>query len=193
MDTVIERTLVLAKADVLERGLLGRVLQRFEDTGLKIVAAKLIQATEETARQHYAGTKAWKQRIGEKVKVAFSEVKMDIKGYFGTQDSLLIGQIIHQWSIDYLVSNPVLALVIEGPHAVERVEEISGHTEPRKAARGTIRGDFGIDSIVYANLEHRAIYNMVHSSKTVKDAKREIRVWFEKGEILKYKGLKSVN
>lgn len=187
MITVIEKTLVLAKADVLERGLLGRVLQRFEDTGLKIIAAKLVQATDEIARRHYTGTRDWKLRIGGKVKLAFKEVHLDVKVCFGTDSSLKIGEHIYQWSIDYLLKNPVLAIVIEGPHAVKRVEEITGHTEPFKAGQGTIRGDFGADSIVCACLEHRAIINMVHSSKTLKDANREIKTWFAPEEILKYK------
>ena len=50
----MERTLVLLKPDCLQRRLLGRVLARFEDKGLQIVALKLMQVTPELARRHYA-------------------------------------------------------------------------------------------------------------------------------------------
>lgn len=50
----MERTLVLLKPDCLQRGLLGRVLARFEDKGFQIVAMKLMRVTPELARRHYA-------------------------------------------------------------------------------------------------------------------------------------------
>ena len=50
----MERTLVLLKPDCLQRRLLGRVLARFEDKGLQLVALKLMQVTPELARRHYA-------------------------------------------------------------------------------------------------------------------------------------------
>lgn len=50
----MERTLVLFKPDCVERRLVGRVLARFEDKGLSIVAMKMIQVTTELARVHYA-------------------------------------------------------------------------------------------------------------------------------------------
>ncbi|QDU96884.1 nucleoside-diphosphate kinase [Lignipirellula cremea] len=50
----MERTLVLLKPDCVQRRLVGRILSRFEDKGLNIVAMKLIQITPDLARQHYA-------------------------------------------------------------------------------------------------------------------------------------------
>ncbi len=50
----MERTLVLLKPDCVERRLVGRIISRFEDKGLNIVAMKLIQVTPELAKQHYA-------------------------------------------------------------------------------------------------------------------------------------------
>ena len=49
-----ERTLILFKPDALERRLVGRLLSRFEDKGLKIVGLKMLQVTPELAQQHYA-------------------------------------------------------------------------------------------------------------------------------------------
>ncbi len=50
----MERTFVLCKPDCVERRLVGRVLTRFEEKGLNIVAMKLLRVTPDLARQHYA-------------------------------------------------------------------------------------------------------------------------------------------
>ncbi len=50
----MERTLILIKPDAMQRGLAGEILTRFERRGLRIVAMKLMQVTEDLARQHYA-------------------------------------------------------------------------------------------------------------------------------------------
>ena len=50
----MERTLILLKPDALQRGLVGRILSRFEAKGLKIVAMKLMRITDELAARHYA-------------------------------------------------------------------------------------------------------------------------------------------
>ena len=49
-----ERTLIILKPDAIQRQLVGRIVSRFEDKGLKIVAAKLMQIPEQLARRHYA-------------------------------------------------------------------------------------------------------------------------------------------
>jgi nucleoside-diphosphate kinase len=57
----MERTLVLLKPDCLERRLAGRVITRFEDKGLDIIAMKRMRVTPELAKRHYAEhvKKAW--------------------------------------------------------------------------------------------------------------------------------------
>ena len=50
----MERTFVMFKPDCLERGLLGRILSRFEEKGLRLVALKMLRVTPALARQHYA-------------------------------------------------------------------------------------------------------------------------------------------
>ncbi len=49
-----ERTLIIIKPDAVQRQLVGRILSRFEDKGLKIVAAKFMKIPQELARRHYA-------------------------------------------------------------------------------------------------------------------------------------------
>jgi len=50
---MLERTLVFLKPDAVQRGLVGRILTRFERPGLKIVAAKMMQVSEKLAKEHY--------------------------------------------------------------------------------------------------------------------------------------------
>ena len=50
----MERTFILFKPDCVQRRLVGRILKRFEDKGLNIVAMKMLQITPELAKQHYA-------------------------------------------------------------------------------------------------------------------------------------------
>lgn len=50
----MERTLIIIKPDGLERGLIGQIITRFEQRGLKIVGLKLLQVSTELARRHYA-------------------------------------------------------------------------------------------------------------------------------------------
>lgn len=60
----MEHTLVLLKPDAVQRALSGRIIQRFEDVGLKIVGMKMVQATKEHAGKHYADVSV---RRGQKV------------------------------------------------------------------------------------------------------------------------------
>ncbi|MNW49594.1 Nucleoside diphosphate kinase [compost metagenome] len=50
----MERTFLMVKPDGVQRGLIGRIVSRFEDKGFKMIAGKLVQATEAQAKRHYA-------------------------------------------------------------------------------------------------------------------------------------------
>ena len=78
----------------------------------------------------------------------------------------------------FMMELPVLAAVIEGDDAINRVREITGATDPSKAANGTIRGDLSGDSGERADREGRAIRNLVHASGNAAEAATEIRLWF---------------
>jgi nucleoside-diphosphate kinase len=69
---------------------------------------------------------------------------------------------------DFITSGPLVALVLEGESAVDVVRELNGATDGRKAAPGTIRGDWSL-----SNRE-----NLVHGSDSGESAKREIALWF---------------
>ena len=69
---------------------------------------------------------------------------------------------------DFVLSGPLVAVVLEGDEAVEVVRLLNGATDGRKAAPGTIRGDLSL-----SNRE-----NLVHGSDSVESAEREIAIWF---------------
>ncbi|MCS7458635.1 nucleoside-diphosphate kinase [Paenibacillus doosanensis] len=50
----MERTLLMVKPDGVQRGLIGKIVQRFEDKGFQLIGAKLMQVSEELAQTHYA-------------------------------------------------------------------------------------------------------------------------------------------
>lgn len=68
----------------------------------------------------------------------------------------------------FITSGPSVALVLEGDEAIETVRLLNGATDGRKAAPGTIRGDFSL-----SNRE-----NLVHGSDSSHSAEREIALWF---------------
>ncbi len=77
--------------------------------------------------------------------------------------------------IDGITAGPVAAMVVEGEKAVSVARLMIGATNPVDAAPGTIRGDLAMDMGE----------NVVHGSDSLKSAKREIALWFDKGEVLK--------
>lgn len=185
-DIVLERSFVMIKPDGVERGLVGEIIKRFEQRGLKVVALKMLKPSVDHVTKHYPTDEAWIERLGEKGFTVFAEYGMDPKEVMGTADKKEAGQIVRKWLIDYVADAPVVAMVIEGLHAIEMVRKIVGPTLPSKAEIGTIRGDYSIDSPAAANLSGRAIKNLIHASENVTEAKHEIAHWFSEEEIHDY-------
>ena len=92
---MIDQTLVLIKPDGVSRGLIGEVIKRFEDRGLKIVALKLVKIDMDKAKEHY--TEDITKRRGENVR-----------------NKLL----------EFITEGPVTAMIIEGVEAIENVRKI---------------------------------------------------------------------
>jgi nucleoside-diphosphate kinase len=139
-DTGVERTLVLLKPDAVARGLVGRVITRFEESLLKIVATKMVWMDADLARQHYFDLE---ERFGPAVFNAMAE---------------------------FMESGPVIAMILEGVEAVATTRKLVGSTYPDQAPPGTIRGDFAHMSKAYANERGIAVANLVHASGSVEDA-----------------------
>jgi nucleoside-diphosphate kinase len=182
-----EQTLIVLKPDAVSRGLAGEVIKRFEQVGLKIVAARMVHVTRELAEKHYPQSRTeWLEMMGEKTLENYEKYGIDPIEKLGTDDKGKIGLMIQKWLIDYITSGPVLAYVLEGPHAVELVRKICGGTLPLNAEPGTIRGDFAFDSSYLANTGTRAIKNLIHASGNIEEADYEIPLWFSKDEIFSY-------
>ena len=68
-----EQTLVLLKHDAIQRNLAGKIISRFEDTGLKIAGIKMVWADEKQAINHYPLDEEWAKSVYEKTKKAYEE------------------------------------------------------------------------------------------------------------------------
>ncbi|MBT4539297.1 nucleoside-diphosphate kinase [Candidatus Woesearchaeota archaeon] len=158
-----ERTLVLIKPDGVKRGLIGRILSRFEDAGLKIVGTKMVQIDEDFGQKHYHDIA---ERRGE--------------------------QVLHSL-LKFMTSGPVVAMCLEGINAVENVRKMVGGTEPKGALPGTIRGDFAHMSFGHADTQKKAIENLIHASGTVTEAEQEVFLWFNMEELHSYKTVHEVH
>lgn len=182
-----ERTLVLVKPDGVKRGLIGDIIHRFEQRGLKVIALKMIWAAREEMDKHYPKDEAWTRRLGEKTHKTYEKYGYDLEGELGTTDLLEIGKMVRGWLLDFMTTGPVVKMVVQGVHAVDMVRKIAGVTMPYMADMGTIRGDYSVDSAAAANKEKRAVHNILHASETPEEAKHEIANWFAEDEIHAYK------
>jgi len=139
----MERTLILAKPDAVQRGLVGELITRFERRGLKIVGLKLMNVSTALAQEHY------KEHVG----------KAFFKGL-----------------VDYITCCPVVAMVVQGPNAIEIARTTIGATNPVAAAPGSIRGDLGVS----------IGRNLVHGSDGPASAAREVSLFFKTDELFEY-------
>lgn len=170
----IERTLVLIKPDGIERSLIGEIISRFERSGLKLAALKMLAPAKELVERHYLVDPDWRCKTGAKTIAAYQQ-QGKTPPY---ADPETAGDFVLKKMKTYLAASPVVAMVWQGPHAVAIVRKLVGSTEPLTSDVGTIRGDLTIDSYELADLANRAVRNLVHASATVEDAEKEILLWF---------------
>lgn len=182
-----ERTYVMIKPDGVRKGLIGEVIKRFEQRDLKIVALEMSQPLYDQMDNHYPKKEEWITRLGEKTKNTYDKYGYDLFADFGTDDTSKIGPEVRKWVIDFMMSAPVVKMIVQGVHAVDVVRKIAGDTMPYKADMGTLRGDFSIDSPALANKEKRAVMNVVHCSETPEEAEHEIKHWFGDAVVNDYK------
>lgn len=142
----MEKTLVLLKPSALQRALVGEVIKRFEQKGLKLTGIKMMQLNDEILNEHY---------------------------------SHLAGRSFFQRIKDAMMTTPVIATCWEGLDAVHVVRTMTGATNGRNSAPGTIRGDFSMS----------VQENIVHTSDSIENAKEELERFFKKEEIFDYKHL----
>ena len=140
----------------------------------------MLAPDEKLLSLHYADDPVWKKSVGARTRAGMLQ-----KGIQMSETDEEIGARIRRWNMECL-KGPVMALVFQGPHAVDAGRKIVGHTEPRQALMGTLRGDFSHDSYSLADKEKRVLRNLVHASGSVQEAEREIALWFRKDDVHQY-------
>lgn len=139
----MQQTLILLKPDAVQRRLVGRILGRFEDKGIKLAGLKMLQVTKANAQRLYDVHK---------------------------------GKDFYAELVNFIISGPVVAAVLEGNDVIAVVRRMIGPTFGPDGPGGTIRGDFG--------LSRR--FNVIHGSDSPKAAAREISIFFPKRELVRY-------
>ena len=177
-----ERTFVMIKPDGVQRSLVGEVVQRFERIVLKIVAMKMVVPTKEIVEKHYTLDSNWFKTNGEKTIAGYIKKGMTPP----ITDPIEQAKVTLKALVTYMSSGPVVAIILEGAHAVSIVRKVIGGTEPLTSDVGTIRGDFVLDSYQMADTDKRAVRNLLHASGSVPEAQAEINLWFKDDEIIKY-------
>ena len=82
------------------------------------------------------------------------------------------GKPFYQPLVDFMLSGPVVAIVLEGERCIEGFRSLAGATDPTAAAPGTVRGDLGRDWGL------KVQQNLVHGSDSPDSAVRELGLWF---------------
>lgn len=182
-----QRTLVLVKPDGVQRHLVGDILHRFEQAGLKLVGLKLIWATEKIIDKHYRHDVEYLTSIGEKTIKGMEQL-----GIVPDGTPLELGRRVRSYLSRHLTTGPVVAIVLQGTNAIRNVRQLVGSTDPLVADIGTIRGDLTIDTIQLADLEQRSVRNLVHASGDPEEAEREIPIWFSADELHDYQTVMDV-
>ena len=131
----VERTLSIIKPDAVAKNVIGQIYTRFEQAGLRVVAARMMHLSRQQAEGFYAVHKE--------------------RPFFGEL-------------VAFMISGPVMIQALEGEGAIAKNRELMGATDPKKAAPGTIRADFGTS----------VRSNAVHASNPEEDVRREVEFFF---------------
>ena len=140
----MERSLILLKPDAIENGVMGEIISRLENLGIRFLASKMLNVTQDLAMRHYS------DHVG--------------KPFF---DGL----------VDFITSNPIMALVLEGNNVIDVVRTEMGSTNPEDATPGTIRAD----------LAESIDRNLIHGSDSDSSAQKEIALFFLPEELVTYR------
>lgn len=176
-----ERTLVLIKPDAVIRKIVGELIGRFERKGLKMVALKLVWPDKAMAAKHYVDTEEWLMSTGTNTYNSYLE-----KGQKPKLKPRDFGLNTRRKLIEQVTAGPVVAMVIEGAHAIETLRKMRGSTSPLAADVGTIGFDYSVESYELSDAGDWAIKNVIHASDSPANATREIKIWFKPTEIFDY-------
>ena len=178
-----ERTLVIVKPDGVERSLIGEIIKRLEQVGLKLVGMKLMVPSASHIEKHYTLDPEWRRVTGEKTIQGYKDKGLQPP----SEDPFEITAKVLANLKKYLTSGPVVVMVWQGAHAIKIIRKITGGTEPLTSDVGTIRGDFVLDSYQMSDTDGRAVRNLIHASGSVDEAEKEIAHWFDNKELVSYR------
>lgn len=176
-----ERSFVAIKPDGVQRSLIGEIIKRFERTGLKLVGLKLVMATADKCWTHYNKDDKWYEEKGANVVKNRTAAGLPVD-----KPAIEYGRDIIGALVKFMTCGPIVIMVWEGNQSVNIVKKLVGGTEPTTSDVGTIRGDLTLDSYELANLDSRAVRNLIHCSDKPEEAKREIDIWFKQEELVNY-------
>ena len=163
----MEQTLILIKPDALKNSLTGYILSQMSEyhTSLRFAGAKVVHVSRMLAEEHYAEHRG--------------------KVFFPSLIEFIRGRIHYP---DEPRNHRVMAFVLRGPNAVKRMRDIVGPTNPhvaRDKKPGCIRSLGTIVPIQdsQGNVIGERMDNLIHASATIKEAEREIKIWFKPSDI----------
>lgn len=176
-----QQSYVMIKADGVQRSLVGDIIKRFEQANLKLVGIKMFVPDRERATEHYGKPDSWCEEKGQGMIDNFKAAGKEVD-----KTALEYGRSIVDQLLDYITAGPVVAMVWEGHEAVNVIKKLVGGTQPTTSDVGTIRGDYTIDSYELANLQGRAVRNLIHCTGEPEEAEFEVNLWFDKSEVMNY-------
>lgn len=183
----IERTVIILKPDALKRALVGEIFEKFENVGLKLLAAKMVQPNKEVIKNHYPGSDEWIKEMGEKTIASFNQSGLNVKEKMGTDDPKKLGEFVYGRLINYWQEGPIIVSVWEAPHAIGIARKLRGHTIPFLADPGTIHANYSFDSSPLSASLDRVVKTFIHASGTVDEAAREMKYWFGTTQFKSYR------
>jgi len=142
--------LIIMKPDALKSKLIETIMQRFIDEEFQIAMVGFKQVDQELILTHYA-------HVVDKFGESFRQ--MVIAGFVGKNMMPII-------------------LSQDGEKAIDNARALTGATDPSLSPKGTIRGDYGIDSMEAANRENRCCDNLIHCSDSQQSFLTELKLWF---------------
>ena len=127
-----QRVLIIIKPDAVQRGLIGEILKRLEQVGLKIVGLKFVWATQDQVKNLYPEAETWFKKVGERTLTNYKKnlptdrqgVLKYAKKVLGTDNPIEIGKLVKRWLINYLQESPILCAALEGHETVEIIRKI---------------------------------------------------------------------
>src|SRR3990167_3925608 len=170
----IERTLIAIKPESIQLGLTGEFITKFENKGLKLIAAKLVVPTKAQIEQHYPDDEAWYISSGTRT---YENYKA--KGIDPGMTPIELAKKTRRLLIEHLSDRPLLAMIWEGANAIAMGRKTAGSTNPVTADIGSIRGDYSLDSYELSDALERSLLTLVHASGSVEEAEHEIKIWFK--------------